>query len=71
MEDKEPVIIGDPESVVNKEDVRQARIKEIHEKLAEILAAHGGLESNIPVDTRVPNEYWSLKADLNALRATP
>jgi hypothetical protein len=56
--------------VESPEDIRHNRIMEIHKKLSEILVIHGGLESNIPVDSRVPNEYWTLKAELNALRAT-
>ena len=53
------------------EKTKHEKIVEISNRLGEILALHGGLESNIPVDGRVPNEYWTLKAELNALRAAP
>ncbi len=45
------------------------REAEITNRLGEILKEHNGLESNIPaVGT---HEYWTLKAELNALRASP
>ena len=45
------------------------RIDEIHARLAEILKEHNGLESNIPAVST--HEYWTLKSELNALRAAP
>lgn len=50
---------------------KNKRIMEISKRLAEILVLHGRLESNIPVNSKNPHEYWTLKDELNVLRATP
>lgn len=40
----------------------------ISKRMGEIVAEHGGLVSNIPAVKS--HEYWRLKAELDALRAT-
>lgn len=44
------------------------KMKELSEKLGKLLQAAGGKESNIPV---THSEYWSVKAELDAVRNTP
>jgi hypothetical protein len=43
-------------------------MKQLSEKLGEILAANGGLESNIPA---INHPYWGLKAELDVVRNLP
>lgn len=56
-----------PPVVKEKVTVTIPRETVIYNRLGEILAEHDGMESNIPA---TKNEYWNLKRELNAIRAS-